>query len=241
MPKSKNQLKYAIGEIFIVVIGIFIAFELQNFKENLNLQKEQVSLIKSFINDMKRDSTVYQNAIAFDSSRASNLKSFVNMLMEEKKDYDSIISMFGTNINNYQASLANSRTYDLYKNSGKSSLIENDSIASMILGYYETIQPIYKSWRKFDEEMGSNIDRGGISKEYRKLDIQASALKMNNEEIPMPLFKKYIDVYAKEDIYMQYQINRQNNIEVMTAAMDSIYSHSIQVKQNLEYYLKEIK
>ena len=171
----------------------------------------------------------------------SNLKSFVNLLLEEKKDYDSIISMFDTDINSFQSSLSNSRTYDLYKNSGKSSLIEIDSIESMLLFYYETIQPIYKSWRKFDEEMGDNVDYGGISNEYRKLDIQTSALKMNDKEIPMSLFKTFIDTYAKEDIYMQHQINRQSNIETMSVVMDSIYSRSIRIKWDLESYLNKIK
>ena len=120
-------------------------------------------------------------------------------------------------------------------------LIENDSIASVILLYYETIQPIFKTWRKFDEEMADDLDYSSVSKEYRKLDTEIGILKMNQQEIPKALYKKYIDVYSNEYIFLQFQVERQGSLETMSEVMDSIYSRSIRIKRNLESYLKEIE
>jgi len=58
--KTGKYLKYAIGEIVLVVIGILIALSINNWNENRkNLIKEKATLSK-FYQDLKSDSTYYQ-------------------------------------------------------------------------------------------------------------------------------------------------------------------------------------
>jgi hypothetical protein len=70
--KTGKYLKYAIGEIFLVVIGILIALSINNWNENRKLQKEELSLLLDVksnlevtLNNFKNDTlqnlnTIYQ-------------------------------------------------------------------------------------------------------------------------------------------------------------------------------------
>ena len=58
--KTGKYLKYAIGEIILVVIGILIALQINNWNENRkNLISEKVTLTK-FLQDLQSDSTFFQ-------------------------------------------------------------------------------------------------------------------------------------------------------------------------------------
>ena len=69
--KTTNYLKYAIGEIFLVVIGILIALQINNWNENRKLQSQELKLlfdIKSnlevTLKDFIKDTTTNTNYIA---------------------------------------------------------------------------------------------------------------------------------------------------------------------------------
>ncbi|AVR45390.1 hypothetical protein C7S20_08965 [Christiangramia fulva] len=51
--KTINYLKYAIGEIILVVIGILIALQVNNWNEQRKLSLERTELINSLISDLK--------------------------------------------------------------------------------------------------------------------------------------------------------------------------------------------
>jgi hypothetical protein len=50
-----RYLKYAIGEIFLVVIGILIALSINNFNENRKLIKVEIQLLENLITSLKKD------------------------------------------------------------------------------------------------------------------------------------------------------------------------------------------
>ena len=51
--KTGKYLKYAIGEIVLVVIGILIAIQINNWNQNKIIQKENTQLIKNILDDFK--------------------------------------------------------------------------------------------------------------------------------------------------------------------------------------------
>jgi len=58
--KTSRYLKYAIGEIVLVVIGILIALQINNWNENRkSLITEKVTLTK-FLQDLQSDSSYFQ-------------------------------------------------------------------------------------------------------------------------------------------------------------------------------------
>ena len=55
-----RYLKYAIGEILLVVIGILIALQINNWNEHRKIKNEERALLTDIITNLKRDSTSIQ-------------------------------------------------------------------------------------------------------------------------------------------------------------------------------------
>ena len=53
--KTGKYLKYAIGEIILVVIGILIALQINNWNQNRLIKKDEVILVKQLLQDAKAD------------------------------------------------------------------------------------------------------------------------------------------------------------------------------------------
>jgi hypothetical protein len=58
--KTAKYLKYAIGEIILVVIGILIALQINNWNENRKVQKAQKGLLINLFDNLGADSIVPQ-------------------------------------------------------------------------------------------------------------------------------------------------------------------------------------
>ena len=58
--KTSKYFKYAIGEIVLVVIGILIALQINNWNENRKEEIRQVAILSKFLQDLKSDSINYQ-------------------------------------------------------------------------------------------------------------------------------------------------------------------------------------
>lgn len=128
--KTGKYLKYAIGEIILVVIGIFIALQLNNWNTNRLLKNEELKLLESLHQEFS------ENLVVFDDIYKKHLtrkKSIAVLMTSEIEDLhlDSLRALTRNSHNNY--------TYDPYQgiyrsviNSGKIELISNDSLKQRI-------------------------------------------------------------------------------------------------------------
>ena len=55
--KTSKYLLYAIGEILLVVIGILIALQINNWNENRKLEVQELNFLKNFKISLQADST----------------------------------------------------------------------------------------------------------------------------------------------------------------------------------------
>jgi len=53
--KTGKYLKYAIGEIILVVIGILIALQINNWNETSKNEREQIVFLNNLKNDLNND------------------------------------------------------------------------------------------------------------------------------------------------------------------------------------------
>ena len=61
--KTTKYFKYAIGEIILVVIGILIALQINNWNENRKAKTSEVVLVKQLLEDAKTDSIFFNDRI----------------------------------------------------------------------------------------------------------------------------------------------------------------------------------
>ena len=67
--KNTNQyLLYAVGEIFLIVIGILIALQLNEWKENQRNKQTEIKLLREIQNDLSDAEANFTSSIEFDKT-----------------------------------------------------------------------------------------------------------------------------------------------------------------------------
>ena len=124
--KTGKYFKYAIGEIVLVVIGIIIALQLNNWNQNVALKNEELKVIKSLNREFSENLQKFDILYKIHLNRKKSIE--IIMSHEIKNlSLDSISSLINNIGTNY--------TFDPYQgiynsiiNSGKIELISNDSL-----------------------------------------------------------------------------------------------------------------
>ena len=130
--KTVKYLKYAIGEIILVVIGILIALSINNWNEQRKNQDDVHLSLFQILNDLKQEELLLQEH---------------NLLSKKTIDYLTNISKSNYNavhldslliyLDNYFSFLKNNNAYSGLKETGKFSNINNPLLKANIASYYE--------------------------------------------------------------------------------------------------------
>lgn len=75
-----NYSRYAIGEIILVVIGILIALQINNWNENRKNNALTKLYIEDFIKSVKSDATMLSDRIQINEQQIQNIFSILNTL-----------------------------------------------------------------------------------------------------------------------------------------------------------------
>ena len=145
--KSKvwNYLLYAIGEIILVVIGILLAIQLNDFNNESIRDKERLELLKNLQGDLQKDINRLNMLRGEDSSDASanNLKNAIkNSEVALDLSYQKMTTVIADSMLLLQVNagkpLLNTETsvYEQLKNTGKLYTLGSENLKSKILEYY---------------------------------------------------------------------------------------------------------
>lgn len=152
--KIGKYLTYAIGEIFLVVIGILIALQINNWNQslkNLKLELDYLNGIKSNLNDdiSELERHFNRDTIKFDAYtflvRTFNSSSFLSKKQEiiENLSIAGRLSWFeGQNI-----------VFEDIKSSGKLNLIQSDTIRKSIQKYYRFFEEVIKQEELYNTQI----------------------------------------------------------------------------------------
>lgn len=138
--KFSKYLVYAIGEIVLVVIGILIALQINNWNQNqLNKQKES-QYYERLLEDVREEKAILEAVINYSYQVVHHAKKavlvFENSPTASSNPIENLVDM-------YQASQLQdpnpaSSTYKELIASGQINLLQNDKLKSTLMRYYET-------------------------------------------------------------------------------------------------------
>jgi hypothetical protein len=135
---SKYML-YAIGEIILVVIGILIALQINNWNENKKNYGLETNYKSRLLEDLNEEEVYLQSLMDYNSEVMLHAKKAIQLF----ENPDQIINNPIQNlIDLYQASQiidgnATTSTYQELIASGQINLIRNDSLRASIISYFE--------------------------------------------------------------------------------------------------------
>jgi hypothetical protein len=134
--KAGRYFKYAIGEILLVVIGILIALQINNWNETQKLKKEETTILKNLQDNLKQA----QSQSAYFITRENELLEFLVLALEinsEKKQHDTVTFSnedFKEIVWDFEAGVPVINTYSDIKSTGKLAIIQNREIRESFNG-----------------------------------------------------------------------------------------------------------
>ena len=131
--KSSKYFKYAIGEIVLVVIGILIALQINNWNEARKERTTEINYLKNLKADLLDD---IRNNEYFANYRFSKAQSATFLLNTTEPKTIEDAETYTNNYENvfmWEAFVPNNNTFKELLSSGHLSLIKNDSIKNALL------------------------------------------------------------------------------------------------------------
>ena len=204
--KTSKYFKYAIGEIILVVIGILIALQINNWNQELGHKQDEHLIVKNLNLEFKKNKISIEKYIKQYESILSDIRNIMNLIGEpeevlNKHNLDSLISR---SIDYWTYKPSQSVVSDIIS-SGKLNLITSDSLRLQLFEWSVNLEENVENYKTLDEISQSivlpylikhaslkNIDSYGILEWHNK-----SKLKHSNYEMFQDIeFENVMDAHA---------------------------------------------
>lgn len=172
--KTNNYLKYAIGEIFLVVIGILIALQINNWNEDRKQLKEEIEILKNIKSDFANTIIEFEENNGFKKRIISTSAVIYKIIHTKQNPYTEkqLDSLLGEIIINPTYN-GQSETLNILFNSGKINIISNNSIKNNLVLWPQRVEDMTE-----DEIYGSNIVYNSL---YPILKRHVALYNINNQ------------------------------------------------------------
>jgi len=192
--KPLKYARYAIGEIVLVVIGILIALQVNNWKENRAKIKEQnvilANLNLELNNNLKNLNTAIEFSETYINSSENLLLSMNNLTTSNFKGerLDSLLSNFG--YSKWKRSNLNIKSLE---SSGSLNSVENNELKKLIYDWMSQIEDLEILEKRSDYAFQYYIDYIKKNGSWREIDkymlarVKGSQLLPSNDHLLMSL------------------------------------------------------
>ena len=135
--RLRKYMLYAIGEIFLVVVGILIALSLNNWNNDKILRNTELKIYKNVKNQITEDRDLLVGIKDYNSTYFEQYK-FATQLIErnDRAKIDTLVQI-APNIYKYSDFNRSSNIYQNLVNSGDINLLKNSAIIERIQGLEE--------------------------------------------------------------------------------------------------------
>ncbi len=209
--KTGRYLKYAIGEIILVMIGILLALQVNTWNNNRELKKEEFKVMKSLHQEFSENLIKFDSAYKFHLRRKKSIETVLSINLESIST-DSLLLLYKRVNRNY--------TFDPFQgiynsviNSGKIELISNDKLKNKIA----RIQDLLIDYQE-EEHDTKNTAIQKLFPFLLKQPLVRFNYKSDNKEITTE------SIQIKENYIKILQSQEYNNIVMhLSAWMSSIF------------------
>ena len=155
-PKSRNYLLYSTGELALVIVGILIALQINNWNENRKEQRQIAEYARALINDLEADIEMVEPIIiqaTLVTKLADGLASYVRTRSIE--EIDNLDLYYLTNRTSYRPYSFNRAALQQLINSGALRQIKNGELVLQISNYDAYTRHLDEDYSQ-DHELGMN-------------------------------------------------------------------------------------
>lgn len=240
-----KYLLYAIGEILLVVIGILIALQVNNWNEERLQQREEIEVLSNVKSDFQQgiDEMVYLNGIR------KRMTESIDRLITER---EMILSEFEPKqIDSLLAVLTNTPTYnnqsgslEVLLNSGRINLVSDDTLRNLLISWPGAVEDMIEG--ELDQE---ELDRDHYRPLLRK------HISMNNmfrhfslEGIPDEVTQKFqrqsgvqVDhaAFLRDPLFENINVNRELLLLIASVETDELIDLANEIIQRIDQHVSD--
>ncbi|MCA0133803.1 DUF6090 family protein [Winogradskyella alexanderae] len=153
---EQNQMgkyfKYAIGEILLVVIGILIALQINNWNERRKATIEGLVLLENIYEDIKYNLDKIDFVYAWDSTQNDRNKKLIQLLFDQNSTYHDSLEIYFGSVTRYEVFSPRRTAYETLKTKGLE-LIRNKTLRSKITELYDEVYVLNDMVLEFRKEI----------------------------------------------------------------------------------------
>lgn len=225
--KMSKYFKYAIGEIILVIIGILMALQINNWNENRKTKLDLHNSLYAMVNELNEN-------IQFMTTEKKNFQNRVDGLQrilensESENDLKVILNYFAQDLN----SKSFSKVFELIKENKQLQLINNKDFIKKINQFYEYTLPNmeeYTSWH--DGFVSNNIDPYILENiPIEKNLVNPSIARSLLTQVKFKNILTYQKIFYQD--YIDYNTSNINEAKVLKITIES-YLEEINYDQTL--------
>ncbi len=200
--KTGKYLKYAIGEIVLVMIGILLALQVNNWNQNANEQYKIKEYAVSLIQDLESDIKMIRGIHQQNEEIVVRIDSLSTYSRNRKiEDFSNLTLLYFTLNKPHRPYVWNRTTITELINSGNLGLIKNDSLSKMISEYDATTFHLIDDFinDRIQFEKATDLSVSVVNHNYPNLDLLSRKLLPNNNKRDYDFFESDEYIAAKSD------------------------------------------
>jgi hypothetical protein len=220
--KTAKYLKYAFGEIVLVVIGILIALQINNWNENRKSTKTEIYVLNEILSNLNEDAMILNEIIR---QRKITRSSVANMLIYLQKENISKDSLEKDMINflTFERYFPINNAYEILKSKGLQ--LSNNKLTSNISRYYDYEQKkMNRSILDVENAILSILeDSSGITRfiESLALNETIAIIDHDNPSLKKELYREIVpfknnNIGTLNKLILFYDLNKKLSKEIET-------------------------
>ncbi len=241
--KFRKYLIYAIGEIVLVVIGILIALQINNWNQSRQDQKLEVKYLRGIKTNINDDITELEKLFTTDTVKFDTYTSLIKTLngLNYTSQKQEIVSGLYT-IAGLRWFEGQNVVFEDLKFSGKLNLIQSDTIRHLIQKYYRFFEEVVKQESMNNSRVIIYRDRYAQSLNMSPLIESTFNERWNGNTIPVSL--SFIDTseFKETKAILIENISQIKSWEINSHYVRvEFYNQARSLKKLIEQYLNEKK
>ncbi|MEX0997865.1 MAG: hypothetical protein WDZ45_12510 [Flavobacteriaceae bacterium] len=246
--KTGKYLKYAIGEILLVIIGILIALQINNWNSERIEKITFKSNLQFTVEDLEQDKTDLIT-LTNERKRVLGKADFILIAIKEQKNLSAYEIFENSEMMIWKSFEMNTNGFERILSSNIYESIEFQPIREKIRKYqsnYQRIKGLEKKLNESIEEMEIQMSKDGSILELYEYSDLVYSLSYNGKEIDDETDKKianYLIDFNKSYINNPPMVSLFERGKLITRAIIQQYNHHIDlgedVKKDIKKYLNE--
>jgi len=157
--KFSKYSRYAIGEIVLVVLGILIALQINNWNEDRKESISELNFLANIQGDLKADIKYYDQRLAEDQKTTDKYYEFIHKMYETQKTYEEF-----TNLSKFigfpsKHLTIQDFTFKELVSSGNIGILKNETLKDSIISLYKATDEAAKHIQEYNEFSALDLRR----------------------------------------------------------------------------------